>query len=181
MKELETEVDVSDRGCPFSQLSDPYQLPNEQLETLYKKARNEGPVTYLSDIGYWAVTKYTDIKSILGDKEKFSSEITQEPLTPYAPEVLRLFKARNFSPRPTLSNNEREDHGRIRRNTQIAALYRWHVDFAPAKFILTVPPITSTLLSVAISNRVTDANLATRGCMSLLRSSRSSCRLRMGL
>jgi len=37
-----------------------------------------------------------------------------------APEVQALLADRGFSPRPTLSNNEREDHARIRRVTQAA-------------------------------------------------------------
>jgi len=73
----------------------------------------------MPDVGYWAVTKYADTKEILSNKEMFSAEITQQPLIPYSPEVLELFKARNFGPRPTLSNNEREDHARLRLNTLV--------------------------------------------------------------
>ncbi len=111
---------ASPSECPVSALSDTYLLSNEQLEAVYARARKDSPVTFLSDIGYWALTKYEDIKTVLKDMERFSAEITQEPLKPYAPEVIDLFKKRNFKPRPTLSNNEREDHARIRKNTQVA-------------------------------------------------------------
>ncbi|NKB35538.1 MAG: cytochrome P450 [Gammaproteobacteria bacterium] len=111
---------VSPERCPVTALSDAFHLSNEQLEAVFRFARKDSPVTYLPDIDFWAVTRFDDIKTILGDKERFSSEITLMPLSPLAPEVQDLLKERGFSPRPTLSNNEREDHDRIRKNTQVA-------------------------------------------------------------
>ncbi len=57
---------------------------------------------------------------MLGSKEKFSSEITLEPLRPLAPEVLELFRQRRYSPQATLSNNEADNHRQIRRVAQAA-------------------------------------------------------------
>lgn len=104
--------------CPVSALSDTFHLSNEQLEALFRKARHYEPVCYLEDIDFWALTRFDDIKTVLSDKQRFSSEITLMPLNPMAPEALQLLEDRNFSPRPTLSNNEREDHERIRMNAQ---------------------------------------------------------------
>ncbi len=111
---------VAPDQCPVSALSDTFHLSNEQLEAVMKRARAESPTFYLDDIDFWAVTKYDDIKTVLGDKERFSAEITLQPLRPVAPEVQELLQSRGFSPRPTLSNNEREDHARIRRVAQAA-------------------------------------------------------------
>ena len=101
----------------------------------------ESPVTWLPDIGYWAVSKYDDVKKILGDTENFSAEITLNPLEPFTDEVIALLKERNFSPRPTLSNNTREDHARIRRHTQIA--------FAPRR-MKTLEPYIRELVDVGV-------------------------------
>jgi cytochrome P450 len=106
--------------CPVSALSDTFHLSNEQLEAVMHKARAESAVIYLDDIDFWAVTKYDDIKTVLGDKERFSSEITLQPLRPVAPEVIELFQTRGFTPRPTLSNNENPNHGPVRRVAQAA-------------------------------------------------------------
>ncbi|WP_321396031.1 cytochrome P450 [Emcibacter sp.] len=130
-------------GCPLSALSDTFHLTNEQLEETFHRARAERPVFYLEDIGFWAVTKYEDIKVVLGDKERFSSEITLEPLAPVAPEVLQLFKDRGFSPRPTLSNNERDDHARIRNNALKA--------FSPAR-MKKLEPYIRQLVNEAINS-----------------------------
>jgi cytochrome P450 len=106
--------------CPVSALSDTYRLSNEQLEAVMKRARTESPVFHLDDIDFWAVTKFDDIKTVLGDKDRFSAEITLQPLRPVAPEVIALFQERGFTPRPTLSNNENENHARVRRVAQAA-------------------------------------------------------------
>ncbi len=111
---------LSPDQCPVSALSDTFHLSNEQLEAVMQKARAESPVVYLEDIDYWAVSKYADIKTVLGDKDRFSSEITLQPLRPVAPEVVELFKTRGFSPRPTLSNNENPNHAPVRRVAQAA-------------------------------------------------------------
>lgn len=85
-----------------------------------QRARSESPVFYMEDIDYWAVMGQDDIKTVLGDKERFSSEITLQPLRPLAPEVVEVFKDRGFSPRPTLSNNENPNHAPVRRVAQAA-------------------------------------------------------------
>jgi cytochrome P450 len=127
----------------ISALSDTFRLSNEQLEKTLRKARAESPVSYLADIGYWAVTRFDDIKKILRDKNNFSAEITLEPLTPFTPEVVELLKSRKFSPRPTLSNNTRDDHARIRRHTQAA--------FAPNR-IGRLEPYIRQLVRDAVAN-----------------------------
>jgi cytochrome P450 len=113
-------ANLAPEQCPVGALSDTFHLSNEQLEAVFRKARAESPVFYLEDIDYWAVTKYDDIKSVLGDKERFSSEITLQPLRPIAPEVTELFRQRGFAPRPTLSNNENPNHAPVRRVAQAA-------------------------------------------------------------
>lgn len=112
--------------CPISSLSGTFHLSNEQLEAVFREARKESPITYLADIDYWAIAQFEDIKMILSDKERFSSEITLQPLVEFFPEVNQLLRDRNFSPRATLSNNEREDHTRIRTNAMKA--------FTPPRF-----------------------------------------------
>ena len=111
---------IAPEQCPVSALSDTFQLSNEQLEAVFRRARADSPVVYLEDIDYWAVTRYDDIKTVLGDKDRFSAEITLQPLRPIAPEVIELFKARGFSPRPTLSNNDSDHHAPVRRVAQAA-------------------------------------------------------------
>ena len=111
---------VAPDQCPVSALSDTFRLSNAQLEAVMQRARSEDPVFYMEDIDYWAVMGYDDIKTVLGDKDRFSSEITLQPLRPVAPEVVEVSKERGFAPRPTLSNNENPNHAPVRRVAQAA-------------------------------------------------------------
>ena len=138
---------VTSQACPMSALSELFDLSNQQLEQTLNQARAEDPVTYLPDIGYWAVSKYDDVKRILGDTENFSAEITLQPLEPFTDEVVEFLKERKFTPRPTLSNNTRDDHARIRRHTQIA--------FAPRR-MKTLEPYIRQLIDEAVGEFIED-------------------------
>ena len=134
-------------ACPVTALSELYELSNPQLEQTLNKARAESPVAWLPDIGYWAVSKYDDVKKILGDTENFSAEITLQPLVPFTDDVVALLKDRKFAPRPTLSNNTRDDHARIRRHTQIA--------FAPRR-MKTLEPYIRSLVDEAVGQFINE-------------------------
>ena len=134
-------------ACPVTALADLFHLSNRQLEQTLKQARAESPVTYLPDIGYWAISKYDDVKRILGDTENFSAEITLQPLVPFTDEVVELLKEHKFSPRPTLSNNTRDDHARIRRHTQIA--------FAPRR-MTSLQPYIRRLVEDSVNRFIDD-------------------------
>ena len=136
-----------DHACPVTALAELFHLSNQQLEQTLNRARAESPVTYLPDIGYWAISKYDDVKRILGDTENFSAEITLQPLVPFTDEVVALLKERKFTPRPTLSNNTRDDHARIRRHTQIA--------FAPRR-MKTLEPYIRRLVEESVSQFIDD-------------------------
>ena len=138
---------TNEHACPATALSSLFDMSNPQLEQTLNRARAESPVTWLPDIGYWAVSKYEDVKRILGDPENFSAEITLQPLVPFTDDVVALLKERNFSPRPTLSNNTRDDHARIRRHTQIA--------FAPRR-MKTLEPYIRGLVDDAVGQFIGD-------------------------
>jgi len=133
--------------CPVTALSTLFELSNQQLEQTLKQARAENTVSYLPDIGYWVVSRYDDVKRILGDTENFSAEITLQPLEPFTDEVVEFLKERKFAPRPTLSNNTRDDHARIRRHAQIA--------FAPRR-MQALEPYIRQLVDEAVSEFIED-------------------------
>ena len=134
-------------ACPVTALSTLFDLSNQQLEQTLNQARAENTVTYLPDIGYWVVSRYDDAKRILGDTENFSAEITLQPLEPFTDEVVEFLKERKFTPRPTLSNNTRDDHARIRRHTQIA--------FAPRR-MKALEPYIRRLVDEAVNEFIED-------------------------
>ena len=82
--------------------------------SLYARARDEEPIFYSDEIGYWVVSRYDDVQAILKDPATFSSENTQQPFKPYAPEVRAVFAEAGKSHSSGLSGIQPPDHTRLR-------------------------------------------------------------------
>ena len=90
---------------PFD-LADPFPF--------YVKARDEAPIFYSEELGYWIITRYEDIKAIFKDLDTFSSEITGKPLKPLTPIVAQILKEGGFTVYSGMSGRMPPDHTRIR-------------------------------------------------------------------
>jgi cytochrome P450 len=99
-------------------LSNTFRLSNENLETIYKSARADSPVTFLPDIGYWAVTRYEDVKSILRDTSSYSCEVAMDPITPFSEEMKEFLQSSGFGGKSNMVANASQTHPRIRRHAQ---------------------------------------------------------------
>lgn len=105
---------MSAATCPmapdFDPLDDGYLAdPYPRLDTL----REQGPAHYLPTIGYWLVTRYTDIEAIFADPRTYSARIAQEPLLPLADDAAGRL-ATGVRAVPVLSNLDPPAHSRIR-------------------------------------------------------------------
>ena len=56
---------------------DPFDLNTPHAR--WKAFREEEPIFFHEDTGYWVVTRYDDIKAIFDDWKTFSSENAQKP------------------------------------------------------------------------------------------------------
>lgn len=65
-------------------LADPYPY--------YVRFRREAPIYYAPRVDFWVVSRYEDIKRIVGDPEVFSNKRVQEPLYPITDEALAKLK-----------------------------------------------------------------------------------------
>lgn len=85
---------LSPTGCPISKNAARFNpfAPSYQenpAETL-RWAREDEPVFYSPELGYWVITRYEDIKSVFRDNILFSPSIALEKITPAPPEA-RIF------------------------------------------------------------------------------------------
>lgn len=80
----------------------------------YVKARSEVPIFYSSELDYWVITRYEDIKAIFKDLETFSSEITGKPLVPFSPAVQKVLDEGEFAVTSGISGMMPPDHTRVR-------------------------------------------------------------------
>ena len=99
-------------------LSDTFKLSNVDLESIYADARSHEPVTYLPDIDFWAVTRFSDVKRIISDTSTFSCEIAMDPIVPYSEEMLRCLEEGGFAGKSNLVANPEPSHDRVRRHAQ---------------------------------------------------------------
>ncbi|MDB5860242.1 MAG: Cytochrome [Ramlibacter sp.] len=85
-------------GCPYHQASKdfkPYYSP--ELHAAFEVQRREEPVFWCEEIGYWVLTKYSDVLSVLHDGERFSSENTTRPVTPMSAEAAAILRDGGFT------------------------------------------------------------------------------------
>lgn len=90
---------------PFD-LADPFPF--------YAKAREEAPIFYCADIGYWFVTRYQEVRTALRDLATFSSEITGKPLREHSPEIKKILQEGGLIQYSGMSMRMPPDHTRIR-------------------------------------------------------------------
>ncbi|MEL6165822.1 MAG: cytochrome P450, partial [Cyanobacteria bacterium J06628_3] len=118
------------QGCPFhkEKIGEEYQpFINPQLSepySFYDFARSEQPVFYSSVLSGYAITRYSDIISILKDPVKFSSRDNIQAIGKYAPETIEVLRT-GFPFVSDLVNSDGERHKFLRTPLQKA--------FAPAK------------------------------------------------
>ena len=109
-------------GCPFhhaiSDEFEPFDLTNPF--PFYKKSREEQPVFFSEELGYYVVTKYDDVKEVFKDWKTFTSENAQSPFKPIAPKAKKLMEDQGLVGLSGLSGRIPPDHTRIRRIVSMA-------------------------------------------------------------
>ena len=93
---------------PFDQnyWTDPYPI--------WEKIRSNDPVFYNSEINYWVISQFEDIKGILSDPQSYSAEVIREPIQSLSKEALKVLKDGGFAPY-TIAGNAPPGHTKIRK------------------------------------------------------------------
>jgi cytochrome P450/ferredoxin-NADP reductase len=110
---------LSPTGCPISKnaaafnpfLSEYQQNPAAALEW----SREEEPVFYSPELGYWVVTRYDDVKAVFRDNILFSPSIALEKITPAPQEAVQILKRYGYAMDRTMVNEDEPDHMERRR------------------------------------------------------------------
>lgn len=101
-------------GCPVSQCAadfdafgDDYQQdPPEYV----RWAREQEPVFYSPQLGYWVLTRYDSIKAIFRDNITFSPSIALEKITPTGEEANAVLASYGYAMSRTLVNEDEPAH-----------------------------------------------------------------------
>lgn len=101
-------------GCPVSRGAaafDPFSDGYQQDPPEYVRwAREQEPVFYSPQLGYWVVTRFDDIKAIFRDNITFSPSIALEKITPTGDEANAVLASYGFALNRTLVNEDEPAH-----------------------------------------------------------------------
>jgi cytochrome P450 len=101
--------------CPFQSATKdfkPYYSP--ELHAAFEVQRRAEPVFWCEEIGYWVLTKHSDVYAVLHDGVRFSSENTTRPVTPMCPEAMTILKEEGYASTPSHSTLYGDVHKRTR-------------------------------------------------------------------
>lgn len=112
-------IHAGGQGCPVSteaQAFDPFAAeylanPAEAL----KWSRDQEPVFYSPDLGYWVVSRYEDVKAVFRDNVTFSPSIALERVVPPSQAAMETLKRYNYELNRTLVNEDEPAHMERRR------------------------------------------------------------------
>lgn len=94
-------------GADFDPFGDAYQQdPPEYL----RAAREQAPIFWSEQLGYWVVSRYEDVKAIFRDNLTFSPSIALEKITPTGPEANAVLASYGFALNRTLVNEDEPAH-----------------------------------------------------------------------
>ena len=107
-------------GCPFMSKEDfnPFDLSNPFPQ--YKEFREEKPVFFSEELGYYVVTRYEDVKAIFSNWKTYTSQNAQSPFKPISPKAKALMEEQGLVGLSGLSGRIPPDHTRIRRIVSMA-------------------------------------------------------------
>ncbi|GAA4417293.1 cytochrome P450/oxidoreductase [Acidovorax lacteus] len=126
---------LAPNGCPVSARAaafNPFEGAYMQAPADYLRwAREEEPVFYSPQLGYWVVTRYEDVKAVFRDNILFSPSVALEKITPASPEVLQVLQGYGFAMNRTMVNEDEPDHMARRRLLMDAFLPERLIGFEP--------------------------------------------------
>ena len=98
---------VDDLAAAFDPFGEGYQQdPPEYL----RWAREQAPIFWSPQLGYWVVSRYEDVKAIFRDNLAFSPSIALEKITPTGPEANAVLQSYGFALNRTLVNEDEPAH-----------------------------------------------------------------------
>ena len=105
---------MSSGTCPVHGGATPSLIYHDALYDELGAMRRSQPVFFDAEFGYWVVTRYQDVRSILQDSRRFSAQNTTVPLKPMHPDAVKILQEGNFTSEKTFSSIDPPRHTRLR-------------------------------------------------------------------
>ena len=105
---------LSPTGCPVSRAAaefTPFGEDYQQDPPAYLRAfRDQEPVFYSPELGYWVITRFADVKAIFRDNLTYSPAIALEKITPTGDEANAVLASYGYGMNRTLVNEDEPAH-----------------------------------------------------------------------
>jgi cytochrome P450 len=104
-------------GCPVNESFDPLSADflADPYTCLAVLPREEQPIFFAPSIGYYILTRYSDIEQVFMDPATYSAAVAQAPLVPLVPEAQRILLAGGHKPQPSMVSLDEPEHARLRK------------------------------------------------------------------
>ncbi|MCV2893417.1 cytochrome P450/oxidoreductase [Lentibacter sp. XHP0401] len=104
--------DPADLARDFDAFEGAYQVDPAQA---LRWARDQKPVFYAPNLGYWVVTRYDDVKAVFRDNILYSPRNVLEKITPVTDAAIEVLKGYDYAMNRTLVNEDEPAHMERRR------------------------------------------------------------------
>jgi cytochrome P450 len=131
--------------CPVSHIGESFDAFDGDSYAFYARAREEEPVFYSPQIGYWVVTRFDDVQRVMLDSDEFSAANVLEMIKPLCPEALKIAIDAGVKISPSIVDEDPPVHTRKRRALR--------APFAPSQ-IAKLEPRIRLLVTQAIDRFV---------------------------
>jgi cytochrome P450 len=104
-------------GCPVDDSFDPLspEFLSDPYAVLANLPQQGAPVFFAPSIGYYVITRYTDIEQVFKDPATYSAAVAQAPLVPLVPEAQQILLAGGHRPQPSMVSLDEPEHARLRK------------------------------------------------------------------
>jgi len=107
-------TNVPASSCPVDGSFDPLS-PEFLADPFAVMAKTEAPVFFAPSIGYYVVTRYSDVEEVFRDPATFSAAAAQAPLVRLVPEAQQILLAGGHRPQPSMASLDEPAHARLRK------------------------------------------------------------------
>jgi cytochrome P450 len=117
MQEVAMTAVGPERGCPVVESFDPLSsgfLADPYL-VMTALGPAEAPVFFAPSIGYYVVTRYTEIDEVFRDPATYSASVAQAPLVALVPEAQKILLDGGHKPQPSMVSLDEPAHTRLRK------------------------------------------------------------------
>ncbi|MGH3187143.1 MAG: cytochrome P450 [Streptosporangiaceae bacterium] len=104
-------------GCPVDDSFDPLSpdFLSDPYVVLADLPQRGAPIFFAPSIGYYVITRYTDIEEVFKDPVAYSAAVAQAPLAPLVPEAQQILLAGGHRPQPSMVSLDEPEHARLRK------------------------------------------------------------------